>query len=125
MKIFKQIIILFILCCLGDIISLFLPIPFPGSVIALVLLFLCLISGLVKTQQIELLSEFLLKNMTLLFIPPTVSIVAYIDVFKGILWQFLFICIATTVITFFATAYSVKLTMYLLSKAKGGQNNAE
>lgn len=125
MKIFRQIIIIFILCCLGDIISLFLPIPFPGSVIALILLFLCLLSGIIKQEQIELLSEFLLKNMTLLFIPSTVSIIAYIDVFKGILWQFIFICCITTVITFFATAYSVKLTMYLQNKAKGGQSHAE
>lgn len=116
MKLFGQIIRLFTLCCVGDAISLILPFPFPGSVIALVLLFILLVSGNIKTQQINTLSDFLLKNMSFVFLPSTVSIIAYIDVFKSIIWQFLFICIITTVITFFATAYAVKLTVYLMNK---------
>lgn len=116
MNLFIQIIRLFTLCCIGDVISLILPFPFPGSVIALILLFILLVSGIIKTQQINTLSDFLLKNMSFVFLPSTVSIIAYIDVFKSIIWQFLFICIITTVITFFATAYAVKFTVYLMNK---------
>ncbi len=116
MRLFGQIIRLFTLCCIGDLISMLLPFPFPGSVIALILLFLLLVSGLIKTDQINPLSDFLLKNMSFVFLPSTVSIISYIDVFKNIIWQFLFICILTTVITFFATAYAVKFTVYLMNK---------
>ena len=123
MKIFRQIILIFILCLLGDFISIILPFPFPGSVIALFLLFICLISKLIKPEQIDTLSDFLLKNMALMFIPSTVSIIAYLDVFKDILWQFIFICCITTIITFFATAYAVKFTMYLMNKGKGETSN--
>ncbi|MBQ7097669.1 MAG: CidA/LrgA family protein [Clostridia bacterium] len=124
MKIFGQIIRLFTLCCIGDLISLMLPFPFPGSVIALVLLFLLLISGLIKTEQINTVSDFLLKNMSFVFLPSTVSIISYIDVFKSIIWQFLFICIITTVITFFATAYAVKFTIYLMNKFRKESKDA-
>lgn len=116
MSLFVQIIRLFTLCCIGDVISMLLPFPFPGSVIALVILFLLLLSGVIKTKQINTLSDFLLKNMSFVFLPSTVSIISYIDVFKSIIWQFLFICIITTVITFFATAYAVKFTVYLMNK---------
>ena len=65
----------------------------------------------------------MLKNMAFFFIPVTASIVSYADVLKSILWQFVFICVVTTVITFVCTAYSVKLTIYLMNKFKRGQKN--
>ncbi len=123
MVFFKQVFLLFLVCCIGEIISLFLPFPMPGSVIALIILFICLLIKTIRPAQIDTVCNFLLGNMSFIFIPSTVSILAYVDVFKNILWQFLFICIATTIITFFATAYAVKLTMYLLSK-KGDKENA-
>ena len=123
MAFFKQVFLLFFVCCAGEVISLFLPFPMPGSVIALIILFICLLIRVIRPAHIDTVCNFLLGNMSFIFIPSTVSILAYIDVFENILWQFLFICIATTIITFFATAYAVKLTMYLLSK-KGGQKNA-
>ena len=113
------------LCCMGDLVSAMLPFPIPGSVIALILLFICLSTKLIKPEQINIVSDFLLKNMAFVFLPSTVSIISYIHVFSGILWQFLFICITTTIITFYCTAYTVKLTMYLMKKAeKGGDMNA-
>ncbi len=118
MKLFKQVIWIFLLCCMGDIVSLLLPFPFPGSVIALILLFLLLLFKALKPEQINIFSDFLLKNMALVFVPSTVSIIAYLNVFSNILWKFLLICCITTVFTFYCTAYSVKLTMYLLNKRR-------
>lgn len=125
MKIFRQIILIFILCCIGDTLSMVLPFPFPGSVLALILLFLCLVTKIIKADQINTLCDFLLKNMAIVFLPSTVSIISYIDVIVPVLWKFLFICTITTIITFFCTAYSVKLTTFLMNKFRGGASNAE
>ena len=113
MRLFTQVILIFLLCYIGDIISLMLPFPFPGSVLALILLFLLLLFKVLKPEQINLFSDFLLKHMSLVFVPSTVSIIAYLDVFSSILWKFLIVCCITTVFTFYCTAYTVKLTMYL------------
>ena len=113
MRLFKQVILIFSLCCIGDVVSFMLPFPFP-----LILLFLLLLFKVLKPEQISIFSDFLLKNMSLVFVPSTVSIIAYLDVFSNILWKFLFICCITTVFTFYCTAYSVKLTMYLLNKRR-------
>ena len=118
MSFFRQIIRIFSLCCIGDIVSLILPFPFPGSVIALILLFLLLLFKAIKPEQINIVADFLLKNMAIVFIPSTVSIIAYLDVLSNILWKFLLICCVTTVFTFYCTAYSVKLAMYLLNQRK-------
>ena len=124
MRFFRQILRLFILCCIGDLLSSVLPFPFPGSVIALIFLFICLATKAIKVEQINIICDFLLKNMAFVFLPATVSILKYIGVFQNILWQFLLICCVTTLLTFFATAYSVKLTIYLINKFKGEKKDA-
>ncbi len=123
MSILKKFAVLFLICILCDAIVAFLPFSFPGNVLSMIVLFICLFFGLIKVRNIESAADFMLKNMSLLFIPVTASIVSYADVLKSILWQFIFICIVTTVITFVCTAYSVKLTMYLINRFKGGQKN--
>ena len=121
MKLLNQIFIVFCICFVGDIISYLLPIPFPGSVIAMVLLFILLCTGAVRKRRIEAITDFLLKNMSLMFIPPTVSIIGYLDVLGEVFVPFVLICLITTVITFLATAYSVKLVIFLINRNKNGE----
>ncbi len=121
MNIIFQGAIYFIVCLIGDAVSRLLPFPFPGSVIAMIILFILLITKAVKEEKISSVSDFFLNNMAFFFIPPTVGIVNYIDAIKSIWWQFIIICCVTTVITFLATAYTVKGVMYLLNK--GGKKN--
>lgn len=121
MKLLNQIFIVFCICFVGDIISYLLPIPFPGSVIAMVLLFILLCTGAVRKRRIEAITDFLLKNMSLMFIPPTVSIIGYLDVLGEVFVPFVLICLITTVLTFLATAYSVKLVVFLINRNKNGE----
>lgn len=113
------------MCCIGDVISAILPFPLPGSIIALILLFVLLATNVIRLDQINMVADFLLKNMTFVFLPATLSIINYIDVFKSFWWKFLLICLATTVIIFLATYYSVKLTLYIMNKLKGGNIDAQ
>ena len=104
-----------------DFFETLLPIPFPGSVIAMVLLFILLCAGAVRKRRIEAITDFLLKNMSLMFIPPTVSIIGYLDVLGEVFVPFVLICLITTVLTFLATAYSVKLVIFLINRNKNGE----
>lgn len=123
MKLLSKILIFFLICFGCNIISIYLPFPFPGSVLSMIVLFLCLTFGAIKLKHIDDVADFFLENMAFFFIPPTVSIISYVDVLKNIWWQFLIICVVTTVITFVATAYSVKLTIYIMNKRKGAKKN--
>ncbi|MBE7012372.1 MAG: CidA/LrgA family protein [Ruminococcaceae bacterium] len=116
-----QAALFFGICLAGDYISASLPFPFPGSVIAMVILFILLITKAVKAKKISSISTFLLDNMAFCFIPPTVAIVNYFEIIKNVWWQFILICCITTILTFFATAYTVKGVMYLMNK--GGKDN--
>ena len=82
----------------------------------MILLFLLLSIGVLKIEHIREKSDFLLANMAFFFIPAGVSVINYFDVLKSSLLPLLAICVITTVVTFAATAYSIKLTLHLMRK---------
>ena len=116
MSIIFSLAVFFGVCLLGDMVSAILPFPFPGSVIAMVLLFILLIIKAIKVDKIKKLGDFFLDNMAFFFIPPTVDIINYVGVIKEVWWQFILICCITTFLTFFAVAYTVKGVMYLINR---------
>jgi len=122
MKIFKQILIILIICLLGEMIAKILPINFPASVISLILLLLLLITKIVRPQQIKEVSEFLLHNMAFFFIPAGVYIIGSFKVVKHSIIPLLAICLLTTIITFVVTAYVVILVMKITKKARRKKN---
>lgn len=119
MKIIKQFGIIFSLCWLATVIEGLLPIAFPASVIAMLLLLVSLLAGVLKIDHIREKSDFLLANMAFFFIPAGVNVINYLDILKKNWLPLLLICVITTVVTFAATAYSVRLVMRLLAGKKG------
>lgn len=107
MKIMLQVAIIFTICLFGEGISSILPINMPGSVVSMILLFLLLLSKVVKEENIKETADFFLKNMAFFFIPAGVAIMEYFDLIKDKIFAFLLVCIITTVLTFAATAWTV------------------
>ena len=80
MKIIKQIGIVFCVCWVSLAIEKLLPVAFPASVIGMILLLVCLLTGILKMEHIQEKADFLLENMAFFFIPAGVSIINYFDV---------------------------------------------
>lgn len=118
LKIIKQIGIVFTVCWLSQVLAAGLPFDFPASVIGMIVLFLCLMTGILKIEHIQEKADFLLGNMAFFFVPAGVSIMNYFDILKDSLIPFLVICIVSTVVTFAVTAYSVKLVMKWMNRRK-------
>ena len=72
MKIIKQIGIIFAVCWLSVLIEKILPFAFPASVIGMLLLFVCLFTGVLKIEHIQEKSDFLLENMAFFFVPAAI-----------------------------------------------------
>ena len=121
MKIIKQFGIIFSLCWLATVIEGLLPIAFPASVIAMLLLLVCLLAGVLKIDHIREKSDFLLANMAFFFIPAGVNVINYLDILKENWLPVLLIWVITTVVTVAATGYSVGLVMRLLAGKKGAE----
>ena len=116
MKIMYQIAIIFSVCWISQVIEALLPFAFPASVIGMVLLFLLLCTGALRMEHIREKSDFLLSNMAFFFVPAGVSIINYADVLRSSAVQLVIICLVTTVLTFWATAWSIRLTLHLMER---------
>lgn len=80
MKLYVQLMIILFFSLIGEAISTFFQLPVPGSIIGLVLLFLALEFKVVRLRHIFHVGEFLLANMTILFLPAGVGVMNYIKV---------------------------------------------
>ena len=110
MKLLCQVGVIFGVCWISQILESLLPIPFPASVIGMVLLFILLATGVLKLEHVREKADFLLANMAFFFLPAGVSVMNYFDV--------LVICLVTTVLVFGATALSIKFTLRLMERGK-------
>lgn len=118
MKIICQIGVVFAVCWASQLIEAVLPFPFPASVIGMVLILLLLASGLLKVEHIQEKADFLLANMAFFFLPAGVSVINYFDVLRSSAAALIVICLLSTVITFAATAWSIRLTLRLMERRK-------
>ena len=118
MKLLKQLGIIFGICWLSEVIESFLPFPFPASVIGLIIVLLLLGFKIMKPEHLEESSDYLLNNMSFFFVPTGVGLINYFDLLKSNLFQFIVICVVSTVLTFAATSYSMRFTMKLLNRRK-------
>ena len=75
MKLYVQLMIIFMISLVGEGISSVFHLPVPGSIIGLVLLFLALQFKLLRLRHISMVGNFLLANMTILFLPYLLPII--------------------------------------------------
>ena len=98
MKLYVQLTIIFTISLIGEIISDGLHLPIPGSMIGLLILFLLLQFKLLRMRHVNMVGNFLLANMTILFLPPAVGIMEKFDVIAPYLLPIILIVFFAAVI---------------------------
>lgn len=93
---------------IGQLLQTLFHLPIPGAVLGLLLLFLALQMGIIKVEMIEDVCEFLISNMSFLFIPAGVGLMNAFGVLKGKWIVFIVILIISTIVFWLITAYTVK-----------------
>lgn len=109
MKLLRQFLIILFICFIGEVLNKVVHIPLPGSIIGMVLLFICLLTGVIKLEMIEEISKFLLDHLAFFFIPAGVGLMGYIGILSANLLPFLVICIVTTILVMIVTGYTVQI----------------
>lgn len=103
-----QLMIILATYFVGQLVQTLFNLPIPGTVIGLILLFLALQTGVIKVEMIEDVCEFLISNMSFLFIPAGVGLMTAFGILKGKWIVFMVILIISTIVFWLITAYTVK-----------------
>ena len=113
MKYLKQFLIILSVCCVGELIKYFVPLPIPASIYGLVLMLILLLTKVVRLEQVKDAADFLIEIMPVMFIPSTVGLIASWDVLQPVLVPF---CIITIITTFVVMITTGKITDTLVKR---------
>jgi holin-like protein len=77
----------------------------PSSVIGMLLLTLFLKLGWIKLKWVKGISDFLVSNLPLFFVPPGVAMMLYFDIIKAEFWPILVSALVSTIIVLAVTGW--------------------
>ena len=103
MKYLKQFLVILLITCIGEILHYLLPLPIPASIYGLVLMFVLLMTGIVKLEHVKTTAQFLIEIMPVMFIPAAVGLINYWGALQPILIPALVLVVLSTVIVMAST----------------------
>ncbi|NJE05363.1 CidA/LrgA family protein [Thermococcus sp. M36] len=112
MRPYRGLAIIFGFYAMGELTSSALSLPIPGSVLGMLFLLSALLGGTIKLEWVESEAELLVRNMSVMFIPPGVGIVTYL----GLLRSQALPIFGALVISFAATLLVTTKTVELLRR---------
>ena len=123
MNVIAELALIFGICLAGEGIAAILPVKFPGTVIGMILLIVLLFTGVIKKRHIQRVAEFLVANMSFVFLPPCVAIMEHFEAVKGQLLPIFAICFLTTPLVYAVTAWTVQAMMLRRRRGKEGEKH--
>ena len=113
MKFLRQFMIILLLSFLGEVLKMFIPLPISASVYGLVLMLVCLMTGVLKTSQVKDAAFFLIEIMPVMFIPAAAGLIDSWGVLRPLIVP---IMIITVVITVFVMAVTGRVAQMIAQK---------
>ena len=108
MKIYFQLLIIFGFSFVGDTLSNSLHLPVPGSILGMIFLFLALQFKVLKFTDVDEVGSFLINNMTILFLPAGVGIMAKWSLLSDFWWQIALIVLLALIVNVFVLGHLVQ-----------------
>ena len=123
MKYLKQFGIILAVSLAGELLSMLIPLPVPASIYGLVIMLICLCSGLVKLEQVGKTAHFLIEIMPLMFIPAGVELITSWKIISSNLAAYAIMTLMTTVAVMFVSG---RVTQAVIRRRKkGGDGNGD
>ncbi len=109
MKVLRQFGTILVILLLGEGIRMSTGISIPGTVIGMVILFILLMTKVIKLENIDMISKFLLDHLAFLFVPAGVGLISSLDVIGSAWLPIMMIVIISTVLVVGVTGWTVQL----------------
>lgn len=105
MKYIKQFLLILGISFLGEGLKYFIPLPIPASIYGMVIMFICLMTGLIKLDDVKETGKFLIEIMPVMFIPAGVGLMTSWDSIMAVLVPIVVITVVSIVTVMAATGW--------------------
>lgn len=115
MKYLKQFLIILAISLIGEILKAVLPLPIPASIYGMVLLFIALLSGVIKLDQVRDTGKFLIEIMPVMFVPAGVGLMSSWGVLAPVLLP---VSIITVITIFTVMGATGVISQFIIRRSK-------
>nr|WP_227515673.1 CidA/LrgA family protein [Acinetobacter qingfengensis] len=121
-KVIAQLVLLSVFWWLGCLLHQFVFHNISAGILGMFILLLCLFTGLIKLEWVELGSQAILKELVLFFLPVVVAVVQYKSLFLKEGWQLILSIGVGTMLVMVSTSlcihYLYRLQKYLRARKR-------
>ena len=103
MKYMKQFSIILTISFLAELMEYLIPLPVAASIYGLLLMLIGLITKIIPLEKVEGAADFLVENMSIMFIPATVGIMTSVEELKQMLLPLCVITVVSTILIMIVT----------------------
>lgn len=118
MKYLKQFTIILLISLVGEMLHAIFPLPIPGSIYGIVILFTLLVSGKLSLDQVKETGKFLVEIMPVMFVPAAVGLMDSWGVIRPSLVSYLLVIVISTILVM---GVSGRVTQMIIRRKKGGR----
>lgn len=118
MKYIKQFLIILLISFLGEILKCLLPLPIPASIYGMIILFLGLMTKVIKLESVKETGKFLIEIMPIMFIPAGVGLMTTWGALQPILLPVSIITAVTIITVMVATGWVSQIIIRKSGKKK-------
>lgn len=120
MKYIKQFLLILGICLLGELLKYCIPLPVPASIYGLVILFVGLMTGIIKLDMVKETARFLIDIMPIMFVPAGVGLLESWGILQNMLIPAIVISVVSTIVVM---VVSGRVTQFMLRFKKGDHVN--
>lgn len=121
-KYIKQICIILVICLIAEIMEYLIPLPIAASMYGLILMLIALSTKIIPLKSVENVSDFLTDNLSIMFIPPTVGIMASVEEIKQMFVPLVVISVVSTLLIMAVTGRVAQAIIRRKSKQSVDEN---
>ena len=119
MKYIKQFILILAISFAGELLKYLLPLPVPASIYGMVLMFLALLTGVIRLEHVRETGKFLIEIMPLMFIPAGVGLMSSWSTLKPLLLPVAVITVVTIITVMVASGHTAQFILKREEKREG------
>ncbi|MGG5357412.1 MULTISPECIES: CidA/LrgA family protein [unclassified Enterococcus] len=118
MKFFQEFFIILFFSVLGEGVRILTHLPVPGSILGILFLFLAFEMKVLNPEKIGKTGDFLLNNLTILFVPAGVGLLDYFGDIAAIWPVLLGAVVVCSIATLAITGKTAELVEYILLRVR-------